>query len=506
MKVIVNGSERTLPSNATLKTALRGEHYVKDTLVSIHLSTDKLVTESADFEIVTNRGSMVIHLDGGDDSKLWKSLIPKIIGSSVRWVTQNINAFGSFPTDIKVNRDTRMYRRNDCFFSLGGFDNSTTYIMIARDDHRWSYGAGTGRIGRITKGRHIMDMFREGDAITDIRPVMSEVSTENVIVTMDPDYKLDDGYRVDTHVHIDINDMAPESAEHLLILASKGYLNVSDATGSYAACSDDKDVTIPVDEPKRVRDVGCVTVRNNGEGLGRVLFYRQRRQLSQSHNDVGHVTSGIAITSLANAGDKFTVVTNPERVLSVGMTQKEAEKFLKEAGVKIVRAGDTSDDAIVVEQDPERTIDALKKGEVTTTGLQKDKIFRISLNRKKSPLSVHYFEKVTGLSHKPIGLLKVHFTFEGLPMVTFVGDDSRAHTLYPDEPFRKCKRGDIGVTNQARPNKGLIGIRLVDDKVYGPTGEEGYGTNIFGKFEDDLDRFMKDVDEDSIVYVTEEKL
>ena len=46
----------------------------------------------------------------------------------------------------------------------------------------------------------------------------------------------------------------------------------------------------------------------------------------------------------------------------------------------------------------------------------------------------------------------------------------------------------------------------MDDKTYGPTGEEGYATNIFGRFEDDLDKFMKEVDEDQVVYITEEKL
>ena len=102
--------------------------------------------------------------------------------------------------------------------------------------------------------------------------------------------------------------------------------------------------------------------------------------------------------------------------------------------------------------------------------------------------------------------MKVFFTFEGMPMITFEGDKNRAHTLYPDDPFKKCKRGDLGVTNQVRENAGLIGIRLVDDKTYGPTGEEGYATNIFGRFEDDLDRFMSEVEDEQVVYITEEKI
>ena len=505
MKVIVNGKEKDLPSNATLKEALEGEHYVKGTLVSVHMSTERLVKESEDFEIVTDKGTIVIHLDSGRDSEIWRKMIPNMSDLSLRWATEKIDAFGSFPTDIPPERVEKMYRRYDCFFSLGGNDNQTTYFMIAKDDHRWTYGAGAGRIGRITRGRHILELFQEGDRVLEVRPLVSEETSDNVIVTTDMKQKLDDGYRVDTHVAVDLDESSPESAEHLLILASKGYINISDATGSYAACSDDQDITI-AEEDKKVRDKGIVTVRSQGVGLGRILFYKERRQLSQSHNCAGKVVGGYPIISMAKAGDTVSVIMNPPRLLSVGMTQAEAKKFLESRGVKQKRTGNTSDDAVVVEQVPERTIDALKAGEVETFAVPKDKIYRISLNRKKSPLSVHYFEKVTGLSHKPIGMLKVFFTFEGMPMITFEGDKSRAHTLYPDDPFKKCKRGDLGLTNQVRPNAGLIGIRLVDDKTYGPTGEEGYSTNIFGRFEDDLDRFMKEVEEDQVVYITEEKI
>ncbi|MFA5452759.1 MAG: methanogenesis marker 3 protein [Candidatus Methanomethylophilaceae archaeon] len=505
MKVIVNGKEKILKASATLKDAIQGEHYVKDTLMSVHLSTEKLIKETDDFEIVTSLGSIVIHLDDSEDARIWKASIKDIEGMTARWATHNIVAFGSFATKISVNRESRMYKRYDCFFSLGGFDNNTTYIMVVKDDHRWSYGAGTGRIGRITKGRHIIDVFKEGDRIIGIMPVVSEVNTDNVIVTSDLSYKLEENYRVDTHVLIELNDQAPESAEHVLILANKGHMNISDATGSYAACSDDKDVVIP-EEPHAVRNRGSVTVRYTGEGLGRVFFYKDRRQMIVSHNDVGRIINGMAIASAAKDGDNLSILTSPSRLLSVGMTQKEGGAFLEFAGVKQKRTGDTSDDAIIAEQTPELTVIALKEKEVRTFGVPKERIFKVVLDRKKAPETVHYFEKVTGLSHKSIGFMKVHFTFEDLPMVTFEGDDIRGQVLYPHNPFKKCKRGDLGVTNQARPYRGLMGIRLTDSKEYGPTGEEGYGTNIFGKFDDDLDKFMKDLKEDDIVYITERRL
>ena len=505
MIVTVNGVEKKLRAGSTLKTAIAGEPYVKGSLIAVHLSEERVVSETSDFEFETDRGSFVIRLNDSPAAQLWRSqLIPRMEEVNTRWVTHDIVAFGSFPTDLEVDRETYRYRMYDCFLALGGFDNHTTYMMIARDNHSGSYGAGHGVIGRVTVGRHILDNIREGDHIHSVRPLMSETSTENVKITDDLSMKLEDGYRVETNVRIALDDKSPESAEHLLILSSEGTLGITEATGSFMACSEDLDVDIPAEE-NRVRDVGSVTVRNDGVGGGRLYIYRQRRQVSSVHNTAGQVEMGQALVSNAPEGSRVTVVTEPSRVLSVGMTQAEGSKFLEAAGIKQIRTGDTSDDAIIAEQGPERTIDAIKAGQVETFGVPRDRVFRIQLS-DKDQISKHYFKKVTGLSHKPIGILKVQFTFEGLPMVTFYGDEVRGKILYPQDPFKKVKRGDIGVTNQARPHHGLIGIRLEDSKEFGPTGEEGYGTNIVGKFDDDLDRLMKDLEEDDVVYITEEEI
>lgn len=505
MIVTVNGKEKKLRAGSTLKTAIAGEPYQKGTLIAVHLSEERLVTETSDFELETDRGTMVLHLNDSPAAAKWKSeMKDSMAGVSARWVTHDIAAFGSFPTDIETDRGTYSYKTYDCFLALGGFDNHTTYVMIARDNHKGSYGAGHGVIGRITVGRHILDDLREGDRIRSVRPMMSETSTENVKVTDNLSFKLEDGYRVETNIAIDLDTRSPESAEHVLILSSTGSIGISQATGSFLACTDDMDVDIHKEESK-VRDVGAVTVRYDGVGTGRLYMYKERRQVSPVHNAAGQIVSGNAILAYAEAGSKVTVVTNPPRALSVGMTQAEGAKFLEGRGIRQVRTGDTSDDAIIAEQTPERTITALEKGEVETFGVPKERVFRIKLT-DSDPVSVQYFKKVTGLSHKPVGILKVQFTFEGLPMVTFYGDEVRGKNLYPQDPFKKVKRGDIGLTNQARPHHGLIGIRLEDSKEYGPTGEEPYGTNIVGKFVDDLDRLMKDLKEEDTVYITEEEL
>ncbi len=504
MKVIVNGKTKELKKGATLKSAIADEPYYKDTLIAVHLSEEKLVQETSDFEIVTNRGTVVMHLNDTPEARLWKTLVStNMQGVTARWITHNIAAFGSFPTELKVDRSEHGYRMYDCFLSLGGFDSSTTYMMIAKDNHKGTYGAGKAVIGRITVGRHLLDKFREGDEIMTVRPMMSEISTENVIVTKDLGYKLEDGYKIETMVSIDLDKKSPASAEHILVLSSKGYMKATDVTGSYIACSEDLDVEIPP-EDSGVRDRGCVAVRSEGVGQGRLYVLKDRRQQSVSHNIAGQVTNGLAIIEYAKKDDIFTIATNPPRTLAVGMTMKEGEEFLKAAGIKVTRTGDTSDDAIVVEQTPERTVTALADAKAEIMGVPKDRVFKIKLEQQEDPRSVHYFRKITGLSHKPIGSMKVQFTFEGLPMVTFYGDEMKGKDIVPhDKQFKKCKRGDIGITNQARPYHGLMGIRLEDSKEHGPTGEEPYGTNIIGRFEDDLDRLMKDLNDDDVVYIRE---
>ncbi|AGI47482.1 putative peptidyl-prolyl cis-trans isomerase (rotamase), cyclophilin family [Thermoplasmatales archaeon BRNA1] len=504
MKVTVNGKEKTLKEGATLKDALAGEHYIDGTAVSIHLSTEKVTQVSNDFEIVTSRGIMVLHLADTDDAKVFRSNIGKIKGINTRWVTSDIVAFGSFPTDLPKGDAAGVYRRFDAFFSLGGNDNATTYIMVARDNMTRSNGAGGNKIGRITVGRHLLSAIREGDTVDDIRPVVSETSRENVVVTEDLSFRMEEGYTVNSNVLIKLDHDSPVSAEQILVVGSKGYLNVSEDTGTFMGCRDDLDVDM-VDEETAVRDVGCVMVRSQGAGHGHIMIYRERRQLAPGVNFAGKVERGMALVSHAKAGEKVAIITDPPRALAVGMTQKAGAEFLARFGIRQVRTGDESDDAIIVDQTPEHTMNALSSGQAETFGVPKDQIKRIEIT-VTDDCTVHYFKKVTGLSHKPIGQLKTQFSFPGTPMVTFFGDEARSQDLYPqDELFKTCKKGDIGVTNQSRPHHGLIGIRLSNNKQYGPTGEENYGTNMVGKFLDKLDG-LDSLDDNEIIYITEEKL
>lgn len=503
MKITINGAVREFKAGAKLKDAISKEKHIPGTKVAVHLSTEMLTKYTDDFELVTDTGVMVLHLDDSDDARLWKSMISSVEGVTARWITKEIMAFGSFKSEIPLDRSERRYKQYDCFFSLGGFDNHTTYMMIARDGHRRVYGAGSGRIGRITVGRHLLNLLEEGETIKAIRPVMSEHRSENVIITDDPEFELEDGYRIETNARIKLDHGSPASAEQVLVLASKGYINITDSTGSCIACGEDTDVDMP-EEMNAVRSFGSVTVRNAGMGTGTLFFYKDRRQVNPVHNHAGDLVRGHALITRAEKGDRITVETDPPRALAVGMTQAEGEKFLAGFGIKQIRTGDKSDGAVIADQTPEMTMAALSKGEAECFGVPADKVFRISVDETDG-VTAHYFRKVTGLSHKPVGSMKVQFSFPGMPLVTFYGDDERSKLLYPQDPFSKCKKGDIGVTNQSRPHHGLIGIRLQDSKEFGPSGEEGYGTNMVGRFLDDIKK-VSSLEDEEIIYITERKI
>jgi UPF0288 family protein (methanogenesis marker protein 3) len=101
--------------------------------------------------------------------------------------------------------------------------------------------------------------------------------------------------------------------------------------------------------------------------------------------------------------------------------------------------------------------------------------------------------------------MKVHLALDGMAFILFEGDEERGKSLYPGDEFKKCKKGDIGITNQSGSKCGLMGIRLADSKEFGPTGEEPYGTNIIGTFKGDLKKLAEGSNDGDIVYVKEDK-
>ncbi|MBI0584185.1 MAG: methanogenesis marker 3 protein [Methanomassiliicoccus sp.] len=503
MLLKVNGKDKEVRANARLADAVEGEPYEKNAMVSITRSASVIQKETSEFELVTSKGSMFIRLNGSEFAVRWREMIPQMLKSSVRWQSLKVLAIGSFPSTLDVDRERHHYSKYDCFFSLGGFDNRSTYMMIAKIDHDAGYGTKGGRFGRVTRGRHLLKEISEGETITDIRPVVLELSDRDAFTSTDMELPLEEGMSIDTVVRVTLDRRSPISCEQFLVVTGSGRLTITDRTATYSANSRRMDVTL-VPEHAEVREEGDVTVRHEGAFTGRLYFYQKRRQLSPAHNLVGKVTAGRELIRLAPEGSLVTIITSPTRIMSIGMTQKDAQAFLGSRGFRQKRTGVVEDGALVAEQEPEITMEITEGMEIETFGVPTDKVSVWELDDENAPKTSHYIRKMTGLDHKPIGTMKVFFTFPDMPMITFVGNAKEASVLLPENAFEEMSvRGQVAVTNMSRPGRGTIGLRLEDNPEFGPTGEERYGTNTAGRVVSDIAALMKGVKDGEIIYLRE---
>lgn len=503
MKIKLNGKEIKVKRGAKLREVLSRGIYEEGSTVAIIRPSRVLLAETREFLIRTNKGEMILRLNDSESSELFHKIHGEIAGKSIRWKTSKVLAIGSFPTNLSVNRSSYRYSKSDCFFALGGFDSRTTYLMIARDDHEGCYGAGNALVGRITRGKHLLDELEEGDRVQSVEPVIEKRVESNIVITDNLDLEIEDEAEIESYVEVHLNKNSPVSAEHFLVLAERKVIPITESNSTYAACSARMDVSL-VPEDIRIRDEDNVTVRNDGIGAGRIYFYKVRRQISQAHNFIGTVVKGKNLIRGVKAGCNVTIVTYPRRILTIGLTQIAGEEFLRQMGFEQIRTGDTSDNAVIVEQEPELTMEVISGRAVETFGVSPEKIHEIELYDSISPKTTQYLRKMTGLDHKSIGTMKVHFTYEGLPMITFEGNAREASSLVPEASFKEVSvKGELGVTNMSRPYRGLIGIRLEESEEFGPTGEERYGTNIAGKLVSDLDRLMRGIKEGDVVYIKE---
>jgi putative methanogenesis marker protein 3 len=501
MRAVVNGKEKELPDGATVAQAIVGEPYVPGSSVALIRPLDAQRKLTNEYMVKTPRGCFIIELNGSMYAEAWKRLYHDVVGRNLRWQTSRLHAFGAFPTQLEKSRGTSSYKRYDCFFALGGYDVNTTYFMIARVDMSDDLGLQDAVFGRVTRGRHILDLLDEGDVIEHIEPVVLRMTSQDAFSVTDLEVPVEEGMMIETFVGVKLDERSPLCCEHFLVVTGEGSLSIDEKGFSYSASEAHMDTSLG-QEYSEVRQPDTVTVRHKGYQTGKIYFYNQVRQLNRSHNTVGKVTNGHNLVHLVPLKGRVLVRPDPLRIMTIGKTQAEAQQFLESLGKVQRRTGDTSDQAIIVEQEPEMTIYAAKEKEIETMGVPKERVFPLTMDPEASPWTVRYFRKVTGMDHKPIGTMKVHFTFEGMPMITFEGDPKLAADLYPERTFvERSVRGEVAITNMSRPQRGLMGIRLEENEEFGPTGEEPPGTNMLGRFVGDLDAMMAGISEGDIVYV-----
>ena len=475
VKVFVNNRER---EGKTLRDVIEGEPYIEGSNIVIVKGVKKEVKRSRRYKITTTKGTMIVAIT--EDSKVvdfWDRNYKKFINKNVRWRGIADVAFGPITIDLEMSNKPQRVKKWDVILSISGFDRNEGHLVFIKRDTTEIYGIENPKIGILIGGKRVLSRLTPEDKILSIEPLRESREIVDYLTTRDLDMELEEGWSIWTYCEGELEG-PPQAVEHVLALVEGGYLEIGQHTNTFVADCRLKGLEIEGENIEE-RFRGAITVRNTGDGVGKVYIYREGRTSTPSHTVVGRITGGMELVDFSDEG-VITVNLKPERLNVLGMTQAEASQVFSRYGIEHRREGDKEDDAIVVEQIPEYTLEVLESKEVTTKGLSPDKILFIEIFDDKAPRTAWYFRKTTGLTIRRIGKLKVYFKVGD--MVIFERNERYARGLLPENtPSDRVEGGYIGVTNMVRKLKGYIGVRFSPNEKYGPTGETFEATNIVGR-------------------------
>ncbi|AXI25482.1 methanogenesis marker 3 protein [Methanofervidicoccus sp. A16] len=496
VKVFVNGKEK---EGKTLKDVIEGEFYIEGSNVVIVKGVKKEVKRSKKYKITTTKGVLIIGIT--EDSKVvdfWNRNYKKFVNKSVRWRGISDVAFGPITIDLEMSNKPEKFKKWDVVLSISGFDKEEGHLVFIKKDTTEVYGIENPKIGILIGGKKILSQLTPEDRILSIEPLRESKEMVDYLTTKDLNIELEEGWKIWTYCEGEL-DGPPQTVEHVLALMENNYFEIGEHTNTYIA--DCRLQSLDIEEENiEDRFRGAITVRNSGEGVGKVYIYRDGRTSTPSHTVVGRITKGMELVDFSDEG-VITVKLKPERLNVLGMTQGEASKLFSRYGIEHEREGDKDDNAIVVEQKPEYTLEVLKSKKVITKGLSPDKLLYIEIFDSKAPRTAWYFRKTSGLTTRRIGKLKVYFKVGD--MVMFERNENYARGLLPENtPSERVEGGYIGVTNMVKRYKGYIGVRLNPHDKYGPTGETFEGTNIVGRVVKNIE-ILKNVKVGDEVYLLE---
>ena len=509
MLIRVNDQEVELKEGSTIKDAIIATNapYQEGSILTVVQGTEEFESHIDKYKIKTDQGSIILQMIENSDSeeiiKIWKSRYKEFADTTIMWTSSEELAIGPISTDFEPTREEYQYKEGDVVLSLAGFSKDSTHIIFVKEDHKATYGApdyNKGIFATVVGGKRTLTKLTNRNIIKSIEPVAERSSLTKSKTITDINTKLEDGNQIYTYALIEPIKESPESVDQLLALTKDDKIKVNYDTntflGFYELQKIQKNPEL-IDQRKR----GTITVRNTGAGVGNIYIYREDRVSTPSHTVVANVTKGMELIDIAKEGEQITIKTNPERIMTLGLTQKEAEEHLKKHNIQHIRDGLTDDDALIVEQTPKYTMQIVDEKQVKTLGIKPDKLIEIEFT-DNAPRSVWYFKKITGLLDAPLGSLKVYFAVSDMGLVMFKGDESEAKGLKPENSPEKYIGGTIGITNMSRKNVGLIGIRFDDNDEFGPTGEKFNATNIIGRITNGIEN-LKKIKEGDTVYVIE---
>ncbi len=510
MLIKINGEEVDVADASTIQDVIDETNapYTPGSIICLIKGKKELEKNIGKYKIKTNKGSIIIELDESEEAKpivdVWKNQYEDFVDLDVRWSTSTEVAVGPIVTDLEPTSDEFKYFEGDVVLSLSSFSNESTHLIMLKENTTNVYSVppyNKGIFARIIGGKKTLDNLTDDDKVTGIEPIIERSTSTDITSVSDLGTVLEEGNELYTYISFDINEDSPTCVEHFFSIIKDGRIKVSYDSDSFVGFYDLAGIDKPKEDTTQ-RTRGTITVRNTGVGVGRAYIYRENRVLTPNHTTVGKIVNGMEIIDIAKENDFITVQAEQQRLMLLNKTQKEASELLSQVGVEHMIDGIIDDDAIIVEQTPQHTIDILKEGKVITKAIKKEDLCTVKFV-DNAPRSVRYFKYISGLLENPIGKIKVHFAVPGMHIVIFEGDKKLAKGLVPENnPVEKVVRGQIGITNMASKSAGLIGIRFEDNFDFGPTAETFEATNIIGDITSDYDH-LEELKEGVEVYVTE---
>ena len=505
MRVSVDGKQIELNEGASLADALSKADAApaNGAIVGVVTGRGEKERQTNSYWLNTSKGKLRIELLDTDLQKVWHENVGKIAGARARWATADSVAFGPFATSIKSSRESHEYNRWEVVLGAAGFEADKTQLIFMKKRHSAAYGAPAdgGVLARIVGGKGSLDRLDQGDRIDGIEPIVEWQDLTEKLATTDLTLPLADGMEIFTHLDAELIEDAPLGAEFFLALTRDLTFKVDSVSSSYI--SSDQLLTERIGfEHREPRLEGTVTIRTSGRGLGRIFIYKSDRTSNPGHSVVAKVTAGMDMVKLAGPGQLLTVRVRPQRIMLMGFKLAIAVAAMRERGIEVEVQGHTGEDAVVVKQEPGTTMDILKKKSVSLTAIPANRLVAIELYNDLAPKSLDYFRHVTGLKERPVGPLPIYFVYENTLLFKPEIDAVSYKELLPEnKPTGPVPAGSIGISNQVAKKIGLVGVKLLEDKRYGPSGEKFEATNVIGRVLEP--EKLKDVTEGETIYVLE---
>ncbi len=510
MLIKVNGKEIDVAEGSTIQDVIveTNAPYTPGSIICLIKGKKELEKNISKYKIKTTKGSIIFELVDNDEAKpiidVWKNQYEEFVDLSIRWSTSNEVAIGPIVTDLEPTHDEFKYYEGDVVLSLSSFSNESTHLILLKENTTNVYSVppyNKGIFARIIGGKKTLNELTDDDTVTAIEPIIERSTTTDSASVSDLSTVLEEGNELYTYISFEVDESSPICVEHLFSIIKNNRIKVNFDSNSFVGFYELEGIDKPKENTtQRVR--GTITIRNTGNGVGRMYVYRENRVLTPNHTTVGKITAGMEIIDIAKKDDFITVKSEQKRLLLMAKSQGEASKILAEAGVEHVREGVTDDEGLIVEQSPRHTIDILKEGKVVTKAISPDELRDIEFV-ENAPRSVKYFKLISGLLEDPVGKIKVHFAVPGMHITIFEGDKKLAKGLVPENnPVDIVNECEIGITNMASKSAGLIGIRFEPNREFGPTAESFNATNIVGKMITNTEG-LEELKEGVVVYVRE---